>query len=430
MMLRIFIALTTIYSTSLLYNRPESFSFFFWRRHLILYTGFLGLGFMGIAMLLAMRPRWLEKPLGGLDKIYKHHRQAGIWAAVTIGLHWLAVKAGPWAVSSGLVEAVRRRGSRGQGFNIRHMALEMGEWALYLMLFMVAVSLISAFSYKRFSQLHKLGGIIFILGAIHSILLLPSQNHFALLILTTWVLSIAGCIFAFISLTGSIGKSNKTRGTISAISRHNNDLLVLSITLNQPITFQAGQFAFLDFIDGEKSHPFTFTDYNPETNEVEFAIKTLGDYTTTLFKSLSQNQSVTLEGPYGQFLYTAHPKQIWVGAGIGIAPFVAMVRNLARGIGKPAENIELYYRVHKASDAVFAECLNRMAESIPGLNITVIASDRNETLTAADLAANYCLDEYKVLFSGPVHYGETLKNELISKGLPSDAFHKEFFEFR
>ena len=34
-------------------------------------TGALALGWMGVSMLLALRPVWLERSLGGLDKLYK-----------------------------------------------------------------------------------------------------------------------------------------------------------------------------------------------------------------------------------------------------------------------------------------------------------------------------------------------------------------------
>ena len=37
---------------------------------LLTLSGYLAINFMSITMLLAARPRWLEMPLGGLDKMY------------------------------------------------------------------------------------------------------------------------------------------------------------------------------------------------------------------------------------------------------------------------------------------------------------------------------------------------------------------------
>jgi len=42
--------------------------------HFLTLSGFLAINFMSITMLLAMRPKWLEVPLGGLDKQYHLHK--------------------------------------------------------------------------------------------------------------------------------------------------------------------------------------------------------------------------------------------------------------------------------------------------------------------------------------------------------------------
>lgn len=41
------------------------------RKALTLLSGALALGWMGFCMLLALRPAWLERSLGGLDKLYQ-----------------------------------------------------------------------------------------------------------------------------------------------------------------------------------------------------------------------------------------------------------------------------------------------------------------------------------------------------------------------
>ena len=51
-----------------------------WRKQLIYVTGLASFVLMSLIMLLAVRPRWLEKPLHGLDKMYRLHKWAGIWA--------------------------------------------------------------------------------------------------------------------------------------------------------------------------------------------------------------------------------------------------------------------------------------------------------------------------------------------------------------
>ena len=48
----------------------------------LLLSGLLSIALMSLAMMLALRPAWLERPLGGLDQIYRTHKWAGILAVV------------------------------------------------------------------------------------------------------------------------------------------------------------------------------------------------------------------------------------------------------------------------------------------------------------------------------------------------------------
>ena len=49
--------------------------------------GALALGWMGFSMLLALRPAWLERSLGGLDRLFKVHKWAGITAVLLVVTH-------------------------------------------------------------------------------------------------------------------------------------------------------------------------------------------------------------------------------------------------------------------------------------------------------------------------------------------------------
>src|SRR4030066_2189421 len=52
-------------------------------------SGLLSIALMSRAMLLAARPAWLEGPLGGLDRMYRTHKWAGILSVSFAALHWL-----------------------------------------------------------------------------------------------------------------------------------------------------------------------------------------------------------------------------------------------------------------------------------------------------------------------------------------------------
>ena len=51
----------------------RSESFFALRAAMVQYSGIIAMGTMSVAMALALRPRWPERWLGGLDKMYRLH---------------------------------------------------------------------------------------------------------------------------------------------------------------------------------------------------------------------------------------------------------------------------------------------------------------------------------------------------------------------
>src|SRR5699024_5470420 len=60
-----------------------------WRKQLTYLTGLGSFVLMSLIMLLAVRPLWLEKRLQGLDKMYRLHKWAGIWAIGLAAAHYL-----------------------------------------------------------------------------------------------------------------------------------------------------------------------------------------------------------------------------------------------------------------------------------------------------------------------------------------------------
>ena len=48
----------------------------------------LSIALMSLAMLLATRPAWLEVPLGGMDRVYRGRKWAGILACAFAALDW------------------------------------------------------------------------------------------------------------------------------------------------------------------------------------------------------------------------------------------------------------------------------------------------------------------------------------------------------
>lgn len=68
------------------------------------YSGLMGITLMSVSMILALRLRWIENIVGGLDKSYRLHKWLGIGGLVMSIVHWLWAQGPKWAVQLGLLE--------------------------------------------------------------------------------------------------------------------------------------------------------------------------------------------------------------------------------------------------------------------------------------------------------------------------------------
>ena len=192
----------------------------------------------------------------------------------------------------------------------------------------------------------------------------------------------------------------------------------------------AGQFAFVTSSRAEGAHPYTIASaWHPENPRVTFVTKALGDHTAQLPQTLSVGQRVTVEGPYGCFTFGGpQARQIWIGAGIGITPFIARMKQLAREGGGPHE-IDLIHST-VVEDPVALGKMRADAQAA-GIRLHVLVDARDGLLSAERLRRMVAgWRDASVWFCGPAGFGQALRADLLAQGLPASAFHQELFEMR
>lgn len=430
-MLRLTTYLTLIWAIMLPFTWPEDPTFFYYRFQLIMLSGIISLGYMTAAMLLAIRPVWLESKLNGLDKMYHLHKQLGIGTIIALSLHWFICNSPKWLVQSGIIQRPERPARIIEGIDWHALAKIAGEWSFYLFLLFAAISLIQAITYKKFVIVHKLAGIIFIAGAIHSILLLKFNSDFIIYNIAAIIMASIGCYCSWLSLTGRIGKTRKVKGLISHTERFTDHTVNFQITLESPIDYQAGQFVYLNFYDGESSHPFTVVHYDRNNQTIEIAVKALGDYTTEMFNNLQEEQQVEVEGSYGQFLLSNTKKQVWIGAGIGITPFVAWLESIIASQRNEIEKVVFFYCAKNKLDAFFAQRLQHLTNAISNVELKILFADEGQFLTPQEITRLMGNNiDYSVSFCGPEIFAKNLKEGLAKTGWPVEKFHHEMFSMR
>lgn len=405
------------------------------REQALYLSGLLAIGLMSLAMVLATRPAWLERPLGGLDRIFRVHKWAGILAGVFAALHWLI------EMSDDLIKSVFGRGERAHGEesgglldNLREAGEELGEFAIYLMLALVVLSLLKRFPYKFWRHLHRAMPVLYLMLAFHAAVLAPveywTQPAGALLAL----LLAAGTVAAALSLGGRIGRERRVHGVVTAVSSPAPDVTEVECRLDGDWRgHRAGQFAFVGFERFEGAHPFTIASADRGDRTLRFQIKALGDYTRRLSSRVAVGQAVTVEGPYGRFVLGRHnhrARQIWVAGGIGITPFLAWLETLhTRPDEAPAA--DLHYSTRDRAHDPFVARLEALCAGLPAVTLHIHDSRTDGLLTAERLSALHDVRQRaEVWFCGPRGFAEQLRAGLTRAWGRRLRFHQEAFELR
>ena len=417
---------------------PQPLSYFSFRAAFVQYTGVIGMGLMSLAMFLCVRPKWLERSLAGPAGLYRLHRWLGIGGLVFALLHWWWAQGTKWMVGWGWLQRPVR-GPRPalldapiqQFFSSqRGLAESIGEWAFYAAVLLMVLALVKWFPYRHFFKTHHLLSVAYLALVGHSVILLKFDYWTGVLGPVMGLLMAAGTVAALMVLFRRVAVGRQVVGEVVGIRRHES-LNVIEVDIQckgRWAGHDSGQFAFVTLHAEEGPHPYTISSAWTGDGRITFIIKALGDYTGTLSERVRIGDVVKLEGPYGQFNFQGPQKrQIWVGAGIGITPFIARMKALAAA--SDGKTIDLFHPT-----AVYDEhaigLMTRDAEAA-GVRLHVLWSQRDGLLNAARLTGQVPdWQDADIWFCGPAPFGQSLKKDLIAMGLPQGRFHQELFQMR
>ena len=247
-------------------------------------------------------------------------------------------------------------------------------------------------------------------------------------------LLLTGGVFSCaMSLAGNIGHRRSVGGTVEAV-KAGADVTEVTCRLDDDWKgHRPGQFAFIAFDEDEGAHPFTIASADRGDRTITFQIKALGDYTRGLDKRLALGQTVTVEGPYGQFDYrrcNRRAQQIWIAGGIGITPFLAWLESLQK-CPQDAPAADLHYCTRDPGRDGFVPRLKALCATLPTVRLQIHGASRGEVLTADTLRASpRALPQAEVWFCGPQGLADTVKDGLARVWGDSLSFHQEAFEMR
>ena len=205
-----------------------------------------------------------------------------------------------------------------------------------------------------------------------------------------------------------------------------------------PIGYKPGQFMMVQLVrDGRVSepHPFSISS-SPTQRRLSISVKSVGDFTSTVGNSKTSDLAY-LDAPYGVFSFLNYDDQdlIFLAGGIGITPFVSMLRYIYDT--KQERKILLLWANKTEKDIVFRSELEKMEEEISSLRVVHVLSRQEDWPgekghISAELVKKYVNDFEKGQFfiCGPPPLMDEVIRFLRGLGVNTKRIHYERFALR
>lgn len=379
--------------------------------------GLVGVSLFALNLILSARLHVLEKYFNGLNKVYERHGQIGQVALMMLLFHPLFLL---FIYADSLSSAaifLLPSANWPQNFGI---------FALAIMLSLIVITLYLRPRYHIWKVTHKFLGGAFFLASLH-VFLIPSDTSI-FMPLRVYILGLVAfglLAFSYRTLFGRLFVKRYVYVVSKVVSKNRDICEITMMPQEDMMSFTPGQFIFVSFMDGTMSreaHPFSITS-STHGNSLTIAVKKSGDYTNRI-TGVAVGNVVYIEGPFGVFSYTqgAHKKQIWIAGGIGITPFLAMVRSLRKEAGY---TVDLYYCVKNEQEAVYA---NEIQTTGSLVRMIPFYSDSKGYINTAFIEKESGeLSKKDIFICAPQPMIQSLRSQFINAGVGKRSIYSEEF---
>jgi len=220
-------------------------------------------------------------------------------------------------------------------FQARYWPEWVGAGLLLLILSQVALSRfrrLFSIRYHRWQWVHRLIGIAVVAGlAVH--VLYVSETFQSDGPPRRAVFILAGC-WALLWIWVRLQSGGRRRPfTVSSVAAAGKDAYTLDLVPAgpRPFFYAPGQFAFFSFHSpriSAEAHPFTLSSTPTRAGGLQITVRCCGDWTDRI-GAVEEGDTVYVQGPFGRFTHLLDEpgrKIVMVAGGIGITPFLSMLR--------------------------------------------------------------------------------------------------------
>jgi len=393
--------------------------------------GLLAFPLLTIQFALVSRLRASSRPFG-TDAMVQFHQYVGLLCLLLVIGHPLLLNAQglPWSIWNPLGSTP---------------ALQAGIVAAAAI---VAMTVTTAFrrraglSYEQWQWLHLSMAVIAVAAALRHVLAVGGYGRAMPLryLLTAYVVAF-GSILVVYRLLRPLGMRRRPW----QVTEHRNEGASTRTVRVCPIghggfEFEPGQFAWL--VTGatpwsSQQHPLSISSSAVRSADrgLEFSIKALGDWSSTVVPQLAPGTRIWVDGPFGAFTIDRRAAQgfVLVAGGIGIAPVRSMLLTMRdRG---DRRHVVLFHAAHDETRIIFREELEALRDTVT-LDIVYVleapAADwtGERGLITEDVLRRHLpaqLHGYGCFVCGPPAMMDATETMLVSLGVPSGSIDTERF---
>ncbi len=201
------------------------------------------------------------------------------------------------------------------------------------------------------------------------------------------------------------------------------------------VLYKPGQFMFLQLLRGGRlssAHPFTIAN-SPNREYLSVTIKNSGDFTSTIGET-RPGDSAYIDAPYGvfSFLNYSPDELVFIAGGIGITPFMSMLRYLYDL--KLDRGVTLFWSNRSEESLCFKDELEKMQQEMPNLEIHYVLTGqpgwagRSERIDCPFIIEKLgSLADREFFVCGPAEMNKTITAELKEAGVKQTKVHSELF---
>jgi len=379
---------------------------------------------LAVILLATARSRMIEPMFGGLDRAVRLHRRLGPIAVGLIVAHVLLYIPPTVQMGASVGDLVVPFWSP--------TARTFDAIVLWALLAWTGLAYFRGLPYEGWLSLHGLMGPIFLAAGAHSLLEGGTVLAFEPFRFWMWFLVLVGFGAWAYRVVFYRWVAPRYRYRVEAVEPRSGDTIDLVLRpRDRRMIYEPGTFVFLRRPGRRlELHPFSISS-SPAERNLRLSVRMLGDFTRGL-AAAPAGEAVEVFGPFGSFTphrYAHYRRLVCIGAGIGITPFLGMLR--FEMTNDDFRRIWLWYVVRDAENAPYdAEIRDGVLRADSWIDYDLWLTPERGRITAAQVMATvHPLDDYAVMLCGRPEFVGDMVRQFLALGLPRERLIWEDFHF-